>query len=119
MLINKFNLILSINSKITQFILYVQSVYLKANKFCYQNLSWRLNKDSCWSVLNARGHSSLDNWPLDCHGSGNILFHRKLILFKEETASLNAYLTNRLAHFPPLQPRGAVSMTNSRTPYWW
>ena len=45
MLINKFNLILSINSKITQLILYVRSVYLKANKFCYQNLSgpslWR------------------------------------------------------------------------------
>ena len=39
MFINKFNLILSINSKITQLILYVQSVYLKANKFCYQNLS--------------------------------------------------------------------------------
>ena len=39
MLSNKFNLILSINSKITQLILYVQSVYLKANKFCYQNLS--------------------------------------------------------------------------------
>ena len=39
MLINKFNLILSINSKIIQLILNVQSVYLKANKFCYQNLS--------------------------------------------------------------------------------
>ena len=39
MLINKLDLILSINSKITQLSLYVQSVYLKANKFCYQNLS--------------------------------------------------------------------------------
>ena len=39
MLSNKFNLILSISSKITQLILYRQSVYLKANKFCYQNLS--------------------------------------------------------------------------------